>query len=376
MNIRKCQQGEMSKIIKVANSAFKDERPKGYNFRNSVPHIYSNKNIDYSSIHFVAENDKNEFVSIGGNLIQSIYLKNEEYPFSFIGTIGTVPKYRHQGLMSSIIKEINTENINNNIIFSILSGKRNRYQNFGYEHAGFQCVYVIDKQQSTYLAKNKDISIKRFKNKDLDEVYSIYEQNQKFTLRTKDNFAIHVNNYKNKLYTIFDKTTIVGYISINNTTISEINLINNNYLEAVLSTLLTKNIIKYETNNHHDQYFFVSINRLNNQLIQTIDKLADSKQLIEKYSFKIYDLIRFIQLLYNVNSNTPNNIEEIYKIENKTYKFDIKNKKLKIEETANNPMMKFTNQADFIRFAMGNTDTNNASSIFPLFFDINICDNF
>ena len=376
MIIRKCVNGEMSRIIKVANAAFKPDRPKGYSFRYSVPHIYNNKKTDYSNIHFVAENDKKEFVSIGGNLIQNIQLKNEEYKFSFIGTIGTIPQYRHQGLMSQIVQEINNENIDNSVVFSILSGKRNRYQNFGYEHAGFQCLYTLDKQQENYLSKNKDISVKKFKNKDLDTLYQIYTDNQKFTLRNKDNFVIYLNNHNNKLYTIFDKSTIIGYLAIKGTTITEINLINNNYLENILAYILTKNLVKYETNDHNDKYILASVNRLNNSLIQAFDKLADSKQLIEKYSFKVYDLIRFIKMLFAVNSNTPNNIEEIYKVADKTYKFEKNNKRLSIKETTDKPQLKFENQADFIRFVMGNTDINNSSSIFPLFFDINICDNF
>lgn len=376
MIIRKCVNGEISKILKVANAAFKPDRPKGYNFRNSVPHIYNNKKIDYSNIHFVAENDKKEFVAIGGNLIQTIQLKNEEYKFSFIGTIGTLPNYRHQGLMSQIVQEINNENINESVVFSILNGKRNRYQNFGYEHAGFQCLYTIDKQQENYLTKNKDISIKKFKNKDLDAIYQIYTDNQKFTLRSKDNFVIYLNNHKNKLYTIFNKTTVIGYLAIKGSTITEINLNDNNYLENILANILTKNLVQYETNNHNDKYILVSVNRLNNSIIQAFDKLADSKQLTEKYSFKVYDLIRFIKILYAVNSNTPNNIEETYKVENKIYKFEIKNKRLSIKETTDKPQLKFESQADFIRFVMGNTDINNYSSIFPLFFDINICDNF
>ena len=376
MIIRKCVNGEMSRIIKVANAAFKPDRPKGYSFRYSVPHIYNNKKTDYSNIHFVAENDKKEFVSIGGNLIQNIQLKNEEYKFSFIGTIGTIPQYRHQGLMSQIVQEINNENIDNSVVFSILSGKRNRYQNFGYEHAGFQCLYTLDKQQENYLSTNKNISVKKFKNKDLDTLYQIYTDNQKFTLRNKDNFVIYLNNHKNKLYTIFDKSTIIGYLAIKGTTITEINLINNNYLENILAYILTKNLVKYETNDHNDKYILASVNRLNNSLIQAFDKLADSKQLIEKYSFKVYDLIRFIKMLFAVNSNTPNNIEEIYKVADKTYKFEINNKRLSIKETTDKPQLKFENQADFIRFVMGNTDINNSSSIFPLFFDINICDNF
>ena len=55
-----------------------------------------------------------------------------------------------------------------------------------------------------------------------------------------------------------------------------------------------------------------------------------------------------IRKLKKINESKIKNIEETYKVENKIYKFEIKNKRLSIKETTDKPQLKFESQADFI----------------------------
>ena len=107
------------------------------------------------------------------------------------------------------------------VVFSMLCGKRNRYKNFGYERASLSCYYTFDKDQKRYLNNIYNIFIREFNKGDLDFIYDIYKQNQKFVLREKENFELHLNNFKNKLYSIVENDTIVGYISVKGSTIKE-----------------------------------------------------------------------------------------------------------------------------------------------------------
>ena len=65
MNIRKGKNGELNKIIDTANKSFATERPVGYDFKKSVAKVYDNKNIDYSSSHFVLQDADGSFVAKG-----------------------------------------------------------------------------------------------------------------------------------------------------------------------------------------------------------------------------------------------------------------------------------------------------------------------
>ena len=120
MNIRKAHKGELDNIIFSANDSFIPHRNPNYTFVDSVPHIYNNYLHDYSDIHFIVEVD-NQIVSIGANLINELKFKNETYKISRVGTISTLPEYRNKGYMAKIMEQINDENINTNIIFSVLS---------------------------------------------------------------------------------------------------------------------------------------------------------------------------------------------------------------------------------------------------------------
>ena len=73
---RKCKDHEISKIIDVADNAFSPNRKAGFSFKTSVPQVYVNKTIDYSSSHFIAE-ENGKFVAVAGNLIDEIQIDNE-----------------------------------------------------------------------------------------------------------------------------------------------------------------------------------------------------------------------------------------------------------------------------------------------------------
>lgn len=67
MIVRKCKKNEIEKIVEVANKSFQQDREAGFSFKKSKPVIYSNKNRDYSNIHFVIEDKKGEFLGVIGN---------------------------------------------------------------------------------------------------------------------------------------------------------------------------------------------------------------------------------------------------------------------------------------------------------------------
>lgn len=376
MNIRKCKAGEIEKIIDVADKSFKPDRSEGFTFKNSLPQIYDNPNWDYSENHFVAENKDNKFVSVVGNLIDEIKVKDKPFKFSRIGTVGTLPDYRGQRLMKQLMAETDKENQDKEVVFSVLCGKRNRYNNFGYERAGWTCCYTFDKDQQRYLQNFYHLSIKPFEKSELDEIYEVYKQNQKFILRSKEDFQLCLNNKNKKLYTFIADNQIVGYCSIKGFTVCEINLSQSKFVESAMACLLSSEAIEFSVNKYNDSTISVCANLLNIDQRKEFDKIAEYKTLVEEKSFKIYNLEKFIEMLFLINEKDATNCEENYNVENKIYKFKIQDKKLEILPTFDTPLRTFKTKEDFIRFVLGSKELNINSKIFPLYFDLNSVDNF
>lgn len=378
MNLRKCKRGEINKIVEVADKSFATDRPKGYTFKNSMAKIYDNKNLDYSESHFVIECDK-QIVSLAGNLLNDINVYGNIYKFSRVGTVCTLPEYRNTGCMKKLMGAIDQENIKNNVVFSMLTGSRNRYKHFGYDRAGVTCSYIFTKHQQIYLNGLFDINIKPYKSTDLDEVYKIYLLNQKFIIREKCNFEIHLNNPKYKLYTIFSNNKIVGYFSARLGEIVEIALSSTDYLESVIKNILSKDIVEYNTDSHNEKFLKVFVNLLNKQQCKVLDNIAEYKTASENVSIKVYNLAKFIEMLYLIGKNRENveNLSENYKIAKNVYKFIVNNKKVSVLKTEENYLAEFADQTSFVRYIVSPFDNCNIKSkIFPLIFDLNIADHF
>ena len=187
MSVRKCHEGEIEKILEVANGSFIPDRDENFTFVNSVSYIYNNPNYDYSDSHFVVEeNDK--MIALGANLINELNIDGNNYKMSRVGTIGTLPEYRNRGYMRQVMNSIEEENINNDVVFSLLYGKRERYRHYGYEKACLFANYIFFKDQVKYFNNEYNVCIREYKETDLDEIYSIYLDNK--TLRN----AIKIGN--------------------------------------------------------------------------------------------------------------------------------------------------------------------------------------
>lgn len=385
MKIRRCTNGEMEKILMVADKAFSTDRYDGFTFKKSMPSIYANEKIDYSCKHFVVENENGEFVAVLGNLLDKIEANSNFYKFSRIGSVGVIKNYRNLGYMKNLMKLAEEENIKEKVIFSILTGKRNRYNNYGYERLGYGLDFVFDKNQEKYLPANFDIKICEFNEKDFNEIYTIYKKNQKFVLRNKENFLYHNNNSKNKLFVLKLDEKIIGYFDVNNSTLTEINLIDNKYLENTVRVILkSDNLVDFEINKHKDKLLHISSNILEKEKCKILEKICDYKTLTERYNIKVYNLIEFVKMLFELNDKLIKDVCENYIIGNKEYQFSVKNTKLTIIESDIknfkrniNSNVSFKTINEFLRFSMGMSVIDVPKSfIFPLYFSLNSIDEF
>lgn len=376
---RKCVNGEIDKIIEVADKSFLPDRYKNFSFRTSVPQIYDNKIIDYSSSHFIAENERG-FVAVVGNLIDSITAQKDSFKMSRIGTVGTIPEERGRGHMKNLMQLVDKENINGNVDFSVLNGKRNRYLNYGYERGGFSCDYYFDLQQKAYIKKEFDLKIIPFNRIELDDLYTIYLQNIKPVLRSKDNFENFTNNSVNELYSIFENEKVIGYLTIKrNRTVTELACLNKKYFASVISILLNSDKLNFETNKYNDKYFIVEANLLQSELCDELDKICNNKVITDSYSIKVYNVKNFIKFVYSLNQScVKHEITEAYNIAGTTYLLNVKNQRLILDENASCCANKdFNKLQDFVQFMLGNKNfADYKSQIFPLKFGLNSLDLF
>ena len=173
-------------IISVLNVVFDTD------FKIIMPKVY---NYGYHNSHFVKEVDDN-IVGVIGNLINDISFDTELYKYSIIGSLCVKEEYRNQGIMKELMNATIEENYDKNVVFSVLSGERNRYLHYDYEkvYGKINVEIDIDLVNSYF---NNNITIKEY-NDSLEDYYKLYCNNHPIKLRNIDNFipSIYKCDYK------------------------------------------------------------------------------------------------------------------------------------------------------------------------------------
>lgn len=376
MDLIKCKQGDLEKIIYVANNSFATDRPIGYDFKKSMAKVYDNKAKDFSEQHFAVQKENGEFVAIAGNLIDTIKVDKNRFCISKVGTVSTLPQFRGKGCMQKLMSAIDDENNQKKVTASILTGDRNRYKNFGYDRIGLDFIYTINKNQAKWLNNDFKLTIENFNDKNFYDVYQLYIKNNNITFRSKQDFLICTNNAKFKLCTIKHNNKIIGYFVYNKYQITELCFSDNKYLQSFLFKILSEDFLEYKIENIHTKQIEIYTNIFSINLCKYLDCIADKKRIEDGLSVKVYNFKKFIKFLFLINNKKTNNICEVYQIANKKYCFNIKDGKLSINSTKNKPQYKFNNTTEFLRYITGNLFCCNVSAIFPLYFGLNIVDRF
>lgn len=324
MITRKANKGELENIIKVANKSFATVRYENYNFKQTIPYIYNSKK-DYSDIHYVCENERKEIIAVGGNLIRKINIDNNIYFFSNIGTISTLPEFRNQGFMSELMKNFDQENINKEIVFSILTGDRKRYLHYGFEKSIYSCIIKL----SPKFFNSQDIfTIEQIQTSyQINKIFEIYCQNVKLLLRNKNNFIEQLKSRKHNIYILKNKKEIIGYFSINRQQdcIDEFYLKSLSYLKDSISSILSYfdwKILK------------IFINLMDTEYFTETKKYAEELRFYNDINIKVYDIKKFVEFAFYCTKKVKNFKNSIYffKIDNKNYKIKIKNNNIDITE--------------------------------------------
>ncbi len=367
--VRKAHLGELKEIIDVANKSFVPVRYKGFDFKERMPKIYA-ANKDYSDIHYVLLED-GKMKAVAGNLLKRICINNEEYPYSIIGTVSTLPNESNKGYMALLMKEIDCENKDKQVVFSMLTGKRQRYNHYGYERSGTRIFYEINTHYYKHNSIEGKLEIRPFINSDLDEIFEIYLSNQPIILRDKDSFILDLRISNSTIYTIIDKEEIIGYFAIGDSLkfIHELSIKDMGKISLVMKEIL--NTLKKEE-------IDVLVSPLNIQLSQALEEIAESKRVEEEIMWKVYKWIPFIEMCLELNKKNKVfvNTCEVYKVNNLVLEIIVENNTFKVRETTKDYIREFSD-LEFIRFIIGNTTSyKNTSLIFPLALDFNEADLF
>lgn len=364
---RKARAGELDKIVEVANAAFEPVRFLGYDFVKTMPKIYASKK-DCSDIHHVCEFG-GKMVAVCGNWIRKIQIGKKSYPFSFVGTVATRQEFQGKGCMGILMRATEQECLEKGIVFSALVGDKEMYAHFGFEQAGYFCVFEFDK---SFVGENSDnIEIRELKTNGADACNKMYADAQIFNLRSKNTFLECVGDFRAKVFMICENGAQIGYFVLKKGEVVEFYSKNLNLITQIVSKIISCLGV--------EQIRFV-VNPLHVELCEKLGEIASVSQIQEEIQFKVFDWKKFVEMLFETNKTfrTFEDAQECFCVDGKRLFVEVKDNQISVEETKQQGecLPNFSSK-EFVRFVFGcSSGSQTQSKIFPMLFGFDVCDMF
>lgn len=113
-------------------------------FPTLLPKLYGEE-VDLSECHYLARSG-GALVGVVGAFPLEANIMGRPFKVCGIGTVCTHPEYRGKGIMRTLLRSALTDMRGNGAAFSVLGGRRQRYEHFGYEPCGTMIEFTATEE--------------------------------------------------------------------------------------------------------------------------------------------------------------------------------------------------------------------------------------
>ncbi len=136
-----------------------------------------------------------------------------------VGNVAVHPDHRSKGYMRLVMNKVVEDMVQDGIVLSTLAGQRQRYQYFGYAHAGVQYSFYISPSNIRHLCKTQASPyvtklVTDPKDENIDDILRITEKKAYIPIRSREKYLDVANSWKARLLTFSDPANedrFVGY---------------------------------------------------------------------------------------------------------------------------------------------------------------------
>ena len=135
----------------------------GFNGTNSsfeklLPKLYKTEKDGSVADTFFVQGENRLAAAIGSFPLE-VSILGEKLPVKGIGNVAVHPRDRSKGYMKACMKAALDEMIADGIAFSVLGGRRHRYNHFGYEKCGANRTYEVNGTSLAYVSADGEPSL-------------------------------------------------------------------------------------------------------------------------------------------------------------------------------------------------------------------------
>ena len=206
---RKAEDDELDKCTELANLAF------GCDFRTLLPKVYG-ENPFMRASHYVADNG--ELKGLVAVLEDRLAVDETVLKTGYVGSVCVHPDTRRQGLMKKLMHLANSGMASDGTDIAFLSGKRQRYQYYGFVPAGVTYFFRVTEDNVSHALGEVPADDIRFEEIDSGSGFEsgardMYCSGPVYFERKE--FAALCRSYHQKPYAILRSGAFIGYVVTN-----------------------------------------------------------------------------------------------------------------------------------------------------------------
>lgn len=225
---RRAESEEIPQILDFINMVFSMEHSP-HNFREMLPKLYQQGNEEKSRHYIAVEDGMIKAVVCAAPI--TFHFQGKSLTCAGIGSVSVHPYFRGNGYMRQLMHMALSEMKAENVSMSLLSGRRHRYQYYGYEKGGLRYTYRFIKDAFRHCRKNfpdKKLTAVRIDSQDdqyISLIHSLYEQRTVRCGRSFQDFYSICQSWGHQLYAVFHDYSFCGYFSMSGNVVQEIGLV-------------------------------------------------------------------------------------------------------------------------------------------------------
>lgn len=361
MIITKAKPEQMKEVIDLLNRVYGEVAQCDFDIRVEQPKVYADPNNCHADKHFICIEDR-KIVGVAGNVIEKFTFNHIQNSVSFVGSVAVDKDYRLRGIMTKLMEAIEKENIEQNVTFSLLTGRRSRFLHYGYEKGPFNYFYKIDTFLLEHQKINPKVTIRPMTQEDVHISYLKYLDFTSVKTRFEQDFFRCLKTWQSIPYVVFEDGKYAGYFSYL-PRLKRINVMNVN-ASAIFSAFyqLFKQDSLTELN--------VVVSPLDKERNKILSRVADSVNVEQDISLKVYDWLRFFQIIFYYNSiEFDCDTDIVFEIDGTRYEIDIEYPHVGVWKTKRHKPDIVVSSVNMIPYLFSPLSHRNASFL-PLFFAI------
>ena len=337
MKIEKALAKDRDEVIDLANYVFSHSRGIT-DFPASLPKLYKREHF-MDSVHYIIREDGRIKASLGAYPLEWDFQSGSKLHGCGVGMVSVHPYQRSKGYMSCLVEKAMNDMKQDGIVFSCLSGHRQRYEYFGYSPTGSQYKFTLYERNVQHVPGNKwntDLEIKPVSPEDkkvLDGIYSFHEAKISRINRQREKLFDILSSYKAKIYAVINKNKLEGYFNVRTLRtgeiiIGEINLRDYSRLPEVFGLYM---------NHNKQEPLTVNANPHERDKISALFRFAENYGVSPAYHFSVFDFPQFTKPFLELAAKLKNLIDGSFDLQidkSPRFRLTVSNGKPSIETIA------------------------------------------